>query len=438
MTEFPRQFDHEWYEELCALATAGALMPAESELLATHLKICTECNEAFGQYKNIATHGMPLLADCFSVPSSEDFSDGNLTNRNAFDEQAALARLMGAAGKKEPQGGSLPMTASGKSSLARSVIRGLVAASLVAGASVGAYSLGAHSANQRLRGENLKWKSAKSSLERVTAEKQTLKMAMRAEQRQIAALEQQAAVDKHSTKQLRADVETGTEHLASLTAAMIAAKQKSETQLAVLSQQQEKNASRLRDALNRYQTAEEELHTLRSQHRKDLNHLASMETRVDWLTVANSYATNRARIDERYLAADKDIRDLMAARHLYIADIMDVNEHGQSRKPFGRVFYTRNKSLLFYAYDLDHQFGVKQTSTFQVWGRAGANGKHIINLGILYMDSRTKRRWTLRVDNPKQLTQLNSIFVTIERHQTKRPTGKPFLYASLQREPNLP
>ena|GEM_PF-6092069 len=37
----------------------------------------------------------------------------------------------------------------------------------------------------------------------------------------------------------------------------------------------------------------------------------------------------------------------IGARNLYIADIMDVNESGESRRPFGRVFYTKTKSLIF-------------------------------------------------------------------------------------------
>jgi hypothetical protein len=55
------------------------------------------------------------------------------------------------------------------------------------------------------------------------------------------------------------------------------------------------------------------------------------------------------------------------------------------------------------------------------------------------MDSETNRRWTLRVDDPKQLAQLEAVFVTIEpRPQADQPTGKPFLVASLRREANHP
>jgi hypothetical protein len=168
-------------------------------------------------------------------------------------------------------------------------------------------------------------------------------------------------------------------------------------------------------------------------------HLASLETRAAILSANLNDQNKRTHTDEQFLASDRDIRDLIGARNLYIADIMDVNGSGQSRKPFGRIFYTKTKSLIFYAYDLDHQPGVKLTSTFQVWGRTSANDRKPINLGILYIDSEANRRWTMRVDKPDQLARLDSVFVTVEpREQSDKPSGKPFLYASLQRVPNHP
>ena len=163
------------------------------------------------------------------------------------------------------------------------------------------------------------------------------------------------------------------------------------------------------------------------------------DSQVGGLTVALNEQSTRTKDTEQFLSSDKDIRDLIGARNLYIADIMDVREDGSSRKPFGRVFYTKTKSLVFYAYDLDRQPGVKQASTFHVWGRTGPDDKKPLNLGILYMDSETNRRWTLRVSNPEQLARLDAVFVTVEPYeQTDKPTGKPFLYASLRREPNHP
>jgi hypothetical protein len=426
MTGIAPQFEHERYEELCALATAGILTPAESALLTAHLGDCAECREAFAQYKDIATDGMSFLADHFAAPSGE----------NMFDESSALDRIMLAVESAKSLPAPVAIAPGKKSVWNRDWVRGLVAASLIAGVGVGAYWTGAHVAGTHLRGTDTELQSA---LGRITVEKQTLERTIQADTQRTAALEQQAITDGTDAARFRAKAETIAQRLAAMTDAMNATKKESDAQLSVLTAARDINENKLRESEKLYQTVKEELNTLRSQHQQDLVHLASLETRIDSLTVTFDDQNKRAKTDEQYLASDRDIRDLIGARNLYIADIMDVNGTGDSRKPFGRVFYTKTKSLIFYAYDLDHQPGVRRTSTFQVWGRTSADDRHPINLGILYMDSETNQRWTLRVDNPDQLARLDAVFVTIEpRGQADKPTGKPFLYASLRREPNHP
>ena len=50
---------------------------------------------------------------------------------------------------------------------------------------------------------------------------------------------------------------------------------------------------------------------------------------------------------------------MLGASDLRIAEVYDVGQSGATRKPFGRVFYTKEKSLVFYAYDLEQQAEVK-------------------------------------------------------------------------------
>jgi hypothetical protein len=130
----------------------------------------------------------------------------------------------------------------------------------------------------------------------------------------------------------------------------------------------------------------------------------------------------------------------MGARRLYIADVYDVDSRSRTRKSFGRIFYTQGKSLIFYAFDLDP--GVKNANAFQVWGRkelaqgAQAPAK---SLGILYLDNESNHRWVMRFDDPKQLEEIDAVFVTIEPHGgSPKPTSKPFLYALLRQEVNHP
>jgi len=139
------------------------------------------------------------------------------------------------------------------------------------------------------------------------------------------------------------------------------------------------------------------------------------------------------------LAHDRDIRELMGSRNLYIAEVYDVAKTGQTNKPFGRVFYTKGKSLIFYAYDLDQQPGVKTASSFQVWGSEGANQGRAVSLGVFFEDSVANKRWVLKAENAQSLEQIDAVFVTIEpKGGSQKPTGKPVLFASLKNGPNHP
>jgi hypothetical protein len=427
MTGTEPQFEHDKYEELCALATAGVLSAAENDALFAHLEECEECREAFAEYQSVATDGMAFLAKRRGVPPKT----------TSFDESVALTRLMKAAGSSRPR--STPIAPPSKKRPARTRIltRGSIAAVLLMGISIGAYRIG----ELRTRHADILDRRVllSSALTQAAAEKQALAGTIELDNSRIAALEQQADASKRETEQLRLKTKTSDESLAAVTGSMNAANTKANAQIATLTQERDVNAAHLRDAERLYQSVQDEINTLRDQHRQDLLHMASLETRTDTLGATLKDESARAKSDEQLLSADGDIRDLIGARNLYIADIMDVDQNGDSRKAFGRVFYTKTKSLIFYAYDLDRQPGVRRTSIFQVWGRTGSNDHSPINLGILYMDSATNRRWTLRVDNPQELSRLDSIFVTIEpRQQIEKPTGKPFLYASLQRVPNHP
>jgi len=121
---------------------------------------------------------------------------------------------------------------------------------------------------------------------------------------------------------------------------------------------------------------------------------------------------------------------------LYIADVFDVDHSGKKRKPFGRIFYTKSKSLIFYAFDLDQQPGPRDAKAYEVWGSPAADQSHPVSLGLFYMDSEANRRWVFKSDDPAVLAQINAVFVTVEpRGDHKTPTGKAFLYAYLRTAP---
>jgi hypothetical protein len=72
--------------------------------------------------------------------------------------------------------------------------------------------------------------------------------------------------------------------------------------------------------------------------------------------------------------------------------VHDQTAHGESR-PFGRIFLTEGKRLIFYAYDLDSA-NLKNAS-FQAWGQRSDGSRAALNLGIFYIDDQKQSRWAL-------------------------------------------
>jgi hypothetical protein len=187
------------------------------------------------------------------------------------------------------------------------------------------------------------------------------------------------------------------------------------------------------------QSLQDKLDSLEHQASEDKQRATALDAKV---TDLNRLLHDReATIDQQQelLAHDRDIRDLMGARDLYVAEVYDVERTGETKKPYGRVFYTKGKSLIFYAYDLDQQAGVKNASTFQAWGRRGPDRQQALDLGVFYVDNASKKRWVLRFDDPKALAQIDAVFVTIEPNGgSRKPSNKPLLFAYLRMEPNHP
>ena len=98
---------------------------------------------------------------------------------------------------------------------------------------------------------------------------------------------------------------------------------------------------------------------------------AALETEVNDLHSEVSKASSAATNNEEFLAEDRDIRELMGARQLYIADVFDVQHDGRRSKPFGRVFYTKGRSLIFYAFDLQVAARLSRSQSISGMGQAG-------------------------------------------------------------------
>src|SRR6202795_1510412 len=432
MHENERLNDHQKFKELSALAQARGLSISERIELKRHLQLCEACRAIYREYSLLSSEGMAFLAaDC-----------GHVSEADAWDYRAAQNELSSRI--RESEHSAIASAEVDRRRPARAVAAWIARVRWAAAAAVacllvgvGAYHLGSRRPAQLARFSAVV-SPAPTPLEQLASDKKSADDLLVTQMAQISRLQKQITGEQRDLAGLRAALRAVENHSSELSTA----NSKGETQYRQVSEERDKLASQVRDAEKAYQLLQLEFTSLHAEHDRVLLRTASLESKIDELSAAARDQDRRLKDSEQYLASDRDIRELMGARKLYIADVFDVDSGSRTRKPFGRVFYTQNKSLIFYAFDLDRQPGVKNASAFQVWGQRDAElsaKSHPMNLGLLYMDSESNRRWVLRWDDPKQLAEIDAVFVTIEPNGgSQKPTGKPFLYALLRSEANHP
>lgn len=441
---------HDEYLELCALSATELLNDDERHRLNQHLRSCPSCREIRAQYGALIDAGIPsAVAGVEETPSAPFTADGSLDKAEA----ALFARLdhedlrikfavqdrdvpelvgirpAGLNGFRPERGGEI------NDRLWRGMWWQFAAAILlvfVLGFSV--YRIGLHRGAEQTAAavRSVYPESARAALASGGAGKRA----------QVAAAPATIRDEKPVVTALRAQMRVKAAEMGHL-----------ENEKAVLeqnlasSQSDQKQLQQNSDALNQRLTVDEaDLASLQQrisaagqQDAEDALLVTTLRQQVrDLKTSIDSKDAEIAR-EQELLDHDQDIRDLMASRNLYIAEVYDVARNGQTKKPFGRVFYTKGKSLIFYAYDLDEQPGIRDSSTFQAWGSHGPDRSDAVNLGIFYEDNAAKKCWILKAENAKALSGIDAVFVTAEpQGGSSRPSGKPLLYAYLRIEPNHP
>jgi hypothetical protein len=417
------------FTDLCALAFSGDLSPAERAELDAHLKVCGECREEFAEFSVLAKEGFPSVASAYTHAESGEGVSQEMIEATRGKLLASLS--VAAEANKTPHDGVRPIVKSRSGISIRARWVGAIAAAilLAVGSSAVSYRLGQRSPDVALpviAKIEPDPRIAQLSAEKVAADQLAL-----SETKELDRLRDDGLQKEKELGKLQAQLNSVQQALGR------AASDKSADDVR-LQEQKDTFAEQIRQKEQAYNQVQSELVRLKNEREKTLLRLTSLEQEVDSLAAENQSQRVQIKDQEEYLASDRDIRELIGARQLFIADIFDI-ANDQTRKPFGRVFYTKGKSLVFYAFDLDRQAHVKNASSFQVWGQKGRTQEGALNLGILYMDNEANRRWALRLDDPAKLAQIDAVFVTIEPHGgSERPTGKAFLYAYLKKEPNHP
>jgi hypothetical protein len=413
--------EHERLRDLCALASSGSLTMDESAELRLHLTACEECQRAVDEYAALVKEGMPKLAARFAlVEELQDWDDASvgekIFSRVAQPVRASAARLDFLQWRRT---GSL-------------WILGVAAtACLAVGASVLAYRSGRRAESALRQSASV----ADAHVETLLKDKKELDELVSADRLRIGELEAERARKQGEMEGLRSALDAADRRANE----SVTAKSSSEEETRLAKLERDALTAKLQDLQQSYEKRQSELVSLEAENREVSARSASLQKQIEDLSATTREQQQRIGSDDQYLSADRDIRELMGARQLYIADVFDVSSDSRRRKPYGRIFYTKGKSLIFYAFDLDQQPRVINAAAFQAWGKSESGASKPVSLGILYLDNEANRRWALRCDAPEQLTQIDAVFVTVEPHGgSEKPTGKPFLYASLRKEPNHP
>jgi anti-sigma-K factor RskA len=422
--------EHEKFRSLCALASSGTLTASESAELKAHVEICDECREAVSEYGAFVKGAMPMLAARYGAAEEvQDWDDSKVGDR-IF---ARIALHETDNGRDRSESGAA--TSASFSLWHRAptwwALGAAAAVCLVVGASLVSYRAGRRAESAMRKADTAPIASA----EALAKDKNDLNDLLSVDSLRLAQLEAESSKERGEIEHLRSALQTAEARANENSVS----KNSSEEQRRAAVQERDALAARLRDMQQSYGQLQAELATLRSENKEVTARAASLQKEVEGLSATNQEQQRRIGSEDQYLSADRDIRELMGARQLYIADVFDVSSDSRRRKPYGRIFYTKGKSLIFYAFDLDQQSRVQNAAAFQAWGKSESGASKPVSLGILYLDNEANRRWALRCDAPEQLAQIDAIFVTVEPHGgSEKPTGKAFLYASLRKEPNHP
>jgi hypothetical protein len=433
---------HDEFLELCAVSTSGQLSEEEQNRLKQHLAVCPACREALREYESIVNDTIPVIGADQSarIDPGPGFSQSKA--EKAFFDRLAKEdgrQLQGVKKKNGVPSSFRRVLPIAPESTWRHVWM-LYAAGILLFITLclSAYWVGVrHGTDVAKSTPPARATQAQVATEKPASLEEQLSDA--AHEREIARA--QIAQRDKALAELRGQLQKQSAEISRMKEAQDKLEATIQTDQAGkqdLAQQRADLGQRLEAAQAESQSLQQQVNSLTQQSTSETTQAKALGSKVEDLTRLLEDREKALNEQDELLAHDRDIREVMGARNLYIAEVYDTDENGATRKPYGRLFYTKEKSLIFYAYDLEQQGG-NHARTFQAWGRRGPDFKQAVSLGIFYEDNASKKRWVLKSEDPKTLAQIDAVFVTVEPHGgSDKPSGKPLLFAYLRVNPNHP
>jgi hypothetical protein len=435
-------FKHDHYREICAAASIGQATPQELFELEKHVAECAACGQLYFEYLNLAAQQFAAANQNPALSSSgaKESLNSELFTRRFFeraeregiqfspDVGREVRQLTPMALPPPPSrfsGWQFPAQA-----VAALVLLGLT---LSAGYFYGRRSSSRDSANlgrfanrPHVSPANPEPSSLSLHLNQQIAELTATNARLEAEILHLKSALKEAGEQLRTTER---DMNSTAQDREKLAAAQATLEAQLKSVQDTLAQSQALVASAQQDAAQQ------------RDHAKGLEAVL-VDDRVKISGLADELAEKSAALDKerQLLALGHDVSDLMGARNLHIVDVVDTDPRGKTRPAFGRIFFTEGKSLVFYAYDLNEAQIEKANYQYRIWAKQEGGDKQVRSLGIFYSDDKAQRRWVFKCNDPKILSEIDSVFVTLEPADSDpaHPKGQNMMYAYLRGQPNHP
>lgn len=421
---------HEHFDILCALSAVNQNSADEEERLEEHLRSCGDCRQRMVRYREVAEE---LFEDSVTqtLPTTEEANiEDDRVNRSRIKSEVLAA----CRGLEQFSGDGEFRRFAGKTRPAllfsfSSMVKIAATAALLLALGLTLFQV----RTLKRRAADL---ASQSLVSQTAVKKLQADLAVaRATHEPSVVVQQQSVKPDPRVKQLEAELGARSGELAESEAAR--------NELAEENSQFQDRLKLVESSLEVVQASSDRMKAEKEQLAARVSELSSAlqksHNEIASLTEQVSVKDRSADRNEKLLATDHDIIEILGSRGLRMIDVLDVDPTGETRPPFGRIFYTEGKNLIFYAFNLDEQRGLKRNVQFVAWGKRLLVKDAAYRLGTFYENDPQQNRWILKVEDTKILSRIDYVFVTDGSSKDgAKPKGRQLLSASLAVAPNHP
>ena len=434
------EFNHDRFEELCALAALGQISAGEYVELRTHMIACEECRRNRQDYLEILHEHLPLVAEGEPAVSSSKVTLHESSYKQRFlqrtedqNRSAATATRTGFA-TRSGAGSGRWYRPTGMARYALPVAAGLLVAAL------GLNGFQWYRGGERLSSATATVSQLREEVSRLNLQISDQSLASLSPVPATSEVPEQSAAEMDRLVQELAQAQG--ERRAALAELQIQSRKlvDSQTDFDALNRalEETRNAEvRLSEKLARVesalQTRTSELEALRKQGTVQEVTLALQKKQIGELARKVNEQAETIRRDQELLAVGREMRDFMTDPKFRVADVREIDGSGEIEF-LGRAFYAEGKRLVIYTHGMPKDIESLENFSLQAWGQRGTTlTGSAKSLGILLVDHKNENRWILEYDDPEVLAQIDSVFVTLEpKEGSLKPLGRELMHSYLK------